>query len=98
MAIRVNLDAMMERRRIGLTELSDKSGVSLRNLTILRDNRARAIRTTTLDAICRVLDCQPGDILNSRMHKSRRGGGCGKGPRMPDRQRHNGSVKTGYSL
>ena len=63
MAIRVNLDALMERRRIGLTELSDKSGVSLRNLTILRDNRARAIRTTTLDAICRVLDCQPGDIL-----------------------------------
>lgn len=63
MAIRVNLDAMMEKRRIGLTELSDKSGVSLRNLTILRDNRAQAIRTTTLDALCRVLDCQPGDIL-----------------------------------
>ena len=63
MAIRVNLETAMEKRRGGLTELSDKSGVSLRNLTILRENRAKAIRMTTLEAICRVLDCQPGDIL-----------------------------------
>ena len=63
MAIRVNLETAMEKRRVGLTELSDKSGVSLRNLTILRENRAKAIRMTTLEAICRVLDCQPGDIL-----------------------------------
>ncbi len=63
MAIRVKLEEMMEKQRIGMTELSDKSGVSLHNLTILRDNRARAIRTATLEAICRVLDCQPGDIL-----------------------------------
>lgn len=63
MAIRVNLETAMEKRRVGLTELSDRSGVSLRNLTILRENRAKAIRMTTLEAICRVLDCQPGDIL-----------------------------------
>ena len=63
MAIRVNLETAMEKRRVGLTELSDKSGFSLRNLTILRENRAKAIRMTTLEAICRVLDCQPGDIL-----------------------------------
>lgn len=63
MAIRVNLETAMEKRRVGLTELSDKSGVSLRNLTILRENRAKAIRMTTLESICRVLDCQPGDIL-----------------------------------
>lgn len=62
-AIRVNLETAMEKRRVGLTELSDKSGVSLRNLTILRENRAKAIRMTTLESICRVLDCQPGDIL-----------------------------------
>lgn len=53
MAIRVNLETAMEKRRVGLTELSDKSGVSLRNLTILRENRAKAIRMTTLEAICR---------------------------------------------
>ncbi len=63
MSILVNLDVMMAKRKIGLTELSDRVGISLANLSILKNNRARAIRFSTLDAICRALDCQPGDIL-----------------------------------
>ena len=54
---------MMAKRKIGLTELSDKVGISLANLSILKNNRARAVRFSTLDAICRVLGCQPGDLL-----------------------------------
>ncbi|MBQ7038443.1 MAG: helix-turn-helix transcriptional regulator [Clostridia bacterium] len=63
MAILVNLDVMMARRKMGLTELSDKVGVTLANLSVLKNNKAKAVRFSTLDAICRVLDCQPGDIL-----------------------------------
>lgn len=63
MGILVNLDVMMAKRKIGLTELSEKVGITLANLSILKNNRARAIRFSTLDAICQVLDCQPGDIL-----------------------------------
>lgn len=63
MGIMINLDAMMAKRRIGLIELSDKVGITLANLSILKNNRARAVRFSTLDAICRALDCQPGDIL-----------------------------------
>ncbi len=63
MAIVINLDVMMAKRKIGLTELSEKVGISLANLSILKNNRARAVRFSTLEAICRSLDCQPGDIL-----------------------------------
>ena len=63
MAILINLDVMMAKRKIGLTELSDKVGISLANLSILKNNRARAVRFSTLDAICRALYCQPGDLL-----------------------------------
>lgn len=63
MGILVNLDVMMAKRKIGLTELSEKVGITLANLSILKNNRARAIRISTLDAICQALDCQPGDIL-----------------------------------
>lgn len=63
MAIVVNLDVMMARRKIGLTELSERVGISLANLSILKNDRARAVRFSTLEAICRVLDCQPGDLL-----------------------------------
>ena len=63
MAILVNLDVMMAKRKMGLTELSDKVGITLANLSILKNNKARAIRFSTLDAICKALDCQPGDIL-----------------------------------
>ena len=63
MGILVNLDVMMAKRKMGLTELSEKMGITLANLSILKNNRARAIRFSTLDAICKALDCQPGDIL-----------------------------------
>ena len=63
MAILVNLDVMMAKRKMGLTELSDKVGITLANLSILKNNKARAIRFSTLDAICKALACQPGDIL-----------------------------------
>ncbi|MBO5294089.1 MAG: helix-turn-helix transcriptional regulator [Clostridia bacterium] len=61
--ILVNLDVMMARRKISLGELSDRVGITLANLSILKNNRAKAIRFSTLDAICRALDCQPSDIL-----------------------------------
>ncbi len=66
MAILVNLDVMLAKRKMSLTELSEKVGLTLANLSILKQNHARAIRFTTLEAICRVLDCQPGDILEYR--------------------------------
>ena len=59
----INLDVMMAKRKMGLTELADKVGITLANLSILKNNRARAVRFSTLDAICKALDCQPGDIL-----------------------------------
>ncbi len=63
MSIIINLDVMMAKRKMGLTELSDRVGITLANLSILKNNRARAVRFSTLDAICKALDCQPGDIL-----------------------------------
>lgn len=63
MSIRINLDVMMARRKIGLTELSKEVDVTMANLSILKNNKAKAVRFSTLDAICRVLNCQPGDIL-----------------------------------
>jgi putative transcriptional regulator len=63
MAIRVNLDLMLVKRRVKLSELAEAIDISLPNLSILKTNKARAIRFSTLDAICRELDCQPGDLL-----------------------------------
>ncbi len=63
MSIIINLDVIMAQRKIGLTELSDRVGITLANLSILKNNRARAVRFSTLDALCKALDCQPGDIL-----------------------------------
>lgn len=63
MPILVNLDVMMSKRRVGVSELAGKIGISLPNLSILKNNKAQAIRFSTLDAICRELNCQPGDIL-----------------------------------
>lgn len=63
MAIIINLDVMMAKRKIGLVELSQKIGITPANLSILKNNKARAIRFSTLDAICRALDCTPGDII-----------------------------------
>lgn len=61
--IRVNLDIMMARRRIGLAELAQRVGLTQANLSILKNNRGKAIRFTTLNALCRELDCQPADLL-----------------------------------
>lgn len=63
MAIIVNLDVMLAKRKMSLTELSEKVGITMANLSILKKGKARAVRFSTLDAICKVLDCQPGDIL-----------------------------------
>lgn len=63
MGIKVNLDVMMARRKMSLKELSTKVGVSVVNLSILKQGKAKAIRFTTLRSICKALDCQPGDIL-----------------------------------
>ncbi|MBR4668964.1 MAG: helix-turn-helix transcriptional regulator [Butyrivibrio sp.] len=59
----INLDVMMAKRKMGLTELAGKVGITLANLSILKNNKAKAIRLETLDAICKALDCQTGDIL-----------------------------------
>lgn len=59
----VNLDVVMAQRKIGLTELASKVDITMANLSILKNNKAKAVRFTTLDAICKALDCQPGDIL-----------------------------------
>lgn len=63
MSIIVNLDVMMAKRKISLNELSDRVGLTLSNLSILKTGKARAVRFSTLEAICQALDCQPGDIL-----------------------------------
>lgn len=63
MAIMVNLDVMMARRKISLGELAQKVDITMANLSILKNNKARAVRFSTLEAICKALDCQPGDIL-----------------------------------
>ena len=64
MAIQVRLERMLERRGITLTELSDRIGLTLANLSVLKTNKARAIRFSTLDALCRELQCRPGDLLS----------------------------------
>ena len=63
MPIIINLDVMMAKRKMGLGELAAKVDITLANLSILKNNKARAVRFSTLEAICRALDCQPGDIL-----------------------------------
>jgi putative transcriptional regulator len=63
MPIIINLDVMMAKRKMSLNELSDKVGITVSNLSILKTGKAKAIRLETLETICRVLDCQPGDLL-----------------------------------
>ncbi len=63
MAIIVNLDVMMAKRKMSLGELAQKVDITMANLSILKNNKARAVRFSTLEAICKALDCQPGDIL-----------------------------------
>ncbi|MGE9314742.1 helix-turn-helix domain-containing protein [Niabella sp. CJ426] len=66
MAIIINLDVMMAKRKMSLNELSDRVGITLSNLSILKNGKAKAVRIETLNAICKALDCQPGDILEYR--------------------------------
>lgn len=64
MPIEVNLDLVLAKRKMSMTELSDRVGITMANLSILKTGKAKAVRFSTLEAICRVLDCQPGDILS----------------------------------
>jgi putative transcriptional regulator len=77
MPIVANLDVMLARRKMSLTELSEKVGIAIPNLSILKTGKAKAIRFSSLDEICRVLECQPGDILeymNEKDYKKLMGG------------------------
>lgn len=73
MAIVVNLDVMMARRKMNLSQLAAKVDLTLANLSILKNGHAKAVRFSTLDAICKALDCQPGDILEWREEAEDRG-------------------------
>ena len=70
MAIVINIDIMLARRKMSVTELSEKVGITMANLSILKNGKAKAIRFSTLEAICKALDCQPGDILEYRSDKN----------------------------
>lgn len=63
MSILINIDVMLAKRKMSMTELADKVGITMANLSILKNDKARAIRFSTLEAICKALDCQPGDVL-----------------------------------
>lgn len=63
MAIKINIDIMLAKRKMSVTELTEKVGITMANLSILKNGKAKAIRFSTLEAICKALDCQPGDIL-----------------------------------
>jgi putative transcriptional regulator len=63
MSIVINIDVMLAKRKMSVTELTDKVGITMANVSILKNGKARAIRFSTLEAICKALDCQPGDII-----------------------------------
>ena len=79
MGIRVNLDVMMAKRKISLGELADAVGITQANLSILKTGKAKAVRFSTLEAICEVLDCQPGDILSYKKSLPLGEGGISEG-------------------
>ena len=66
MAIKINIDVMLAKRKMSVTELTEKVGITMANLSILKNEKAKAIRFLTLEAICKALQCQPGDILEYR--------------------------------
>ncbi len=70
MAIIINIDVMLAKRKMSVTELTEKVGITIANLSILKNGKAKAIRFSTLEAICKALDCQPGDILEYRNGKN----------------------------
>jgi len=65
-AIIIHIDVMLAKRKMSVTELSDKVGITMANISILKNGKAKAIRLSTLESICKALDCQPGDILEYR--------------------------------
>jgi putative transcriptional regulator len=67
--ILINIDVMLAKRKMSVTELSEKVGITMANLSILKNGKAKAIRLSTLEAICKALDCQPGEILEYREEK-----------------------------
>lgn len=67
MAIIINIDVVLAKRKMSVTELAEKVGITMANISILKNSKAKAIRFSTLEAICRVLDCQPGDIIEYRV-------------------------------
>ncbi|RKD75946.1 putative transcriptional regulator [Sinobaca qinghaiensis] len=70
MAIIINIDIMLAKRKMSVTELSNRVGITMANLSILKNGKAKAIRLTTLEAICEALDCQPGDLLEYQKDES----------------------------
>lgn len=70
MAIIINIDVMMAKRKMSAGELAERVGITPANLSILKNNKARAVRFTTLEALCRALDCQPGDLMEYRPDES----------------------------
>ncbi|GAE25554.1 transcriptional regulator [Halalkalibacter wakoensis JCM 9140] len=66
MAIIINIDVMLAKRKMSVTELSERVGITMANLSILKNGKAKAIRFSTLEAICKALDCQPGDLIEYR--------------------------------
>ena len=66
MAIVINIDVMLAKRKMSVTELTEKVGITMSNLSILKNGKAKAVRLSTLESICRALECQPGDILEYR--------------------------------
>lgn len=71
MPIIINIDVMLARRKMSVTELADRVGITMANLSILKNGKAKAVRLSTLEAICKALDCQPGDILEYKMSKEK---------------------------
>ena len=70
MAIIINIDVMLAKRKMSVTELSEKVGITMANLSILKNGKAKAVRFSTLEAICKALECQPGDILEYQRKKA----------------------------
>ena len=98
MAIIVNLDVMLARRKMRLTQLSEHVGITMANLSNLKTGKARAIRFTTLEAICAALDCQPGDLIEYRPREDPAAGGDTADPaQFPQRTGHKSDPKAAHT-
>lgn len=93
MAVIVNIDVMLAKRKMSVTELADKVGITIANLSILKNGKARAMRFSTLEAICNALDCQPGDILEYRNDAKPAEHAAGDAPVGPSIRRAGGRLR-----